>query len=347
MHRKLTFVTLIALFFLASVSAFGQEVKGMIKNRTGDMLIVTNDQGDVTVVLTDNTVTRDKTGLFGLGKEKMADVVLIPGLKVDVDGEPNEQGQIVAKTITVDGDDLETSQMIQAGINPTAKQVEANIEAIDVNRRAIEANRQSSSANAAEIEALKAQIEALKAGIAEHKQNTANHEQKITETIKVVHATTDRFMSLADYEVKAEATVKFTFGSSSLSEESAGALKKLAETATGLKGYVIEVTGHADSTGHDAINTKLSEDRAKAVIAYLIQQAGVPVRHIVAPGAMGEYAPVATNETAAGRAENRRHGPGAGQLFRGRWQRYDVDGDQSCPRLRGVSPRGRQWQPDH
>ena len=136
-------------------------------------------------------------------------MVLIPGLKVDVDGESNGQGQFVAETITVDGDDLETAEMIQAGINPTARQVEANIEAIDVNRRAIEVNRQSSSTNAAEIEALKAQVEALKAGIAEHKQNTANHEQKITETIKVVHETTDRFMSLADYDVKAEATVNF------------------------------------------------------------------------------------------------------------------------------------------
>ena len=46
---------------------------------------------------------------------------------------------------------------------------------------------------------------------------------------------------------------------------------------------------HADSTGSAAINTKLSEDRAKAVIAYLMQQGGVPVRYIVAPGAMGEY----------------------------------------------------------
>jgi flagellar motor protein MotB len=37
-----------------------------------------------------------------------------------------------------------------------------------------------------------------------------------------------------------------------------------------------------------------------------MQQGGVPVRHIVAPGAMGEYLPVASNETPAGRAENRR-----------------------------------------
>ena len=37
-----------------------------------------------------------------------------------------------------------------------------------------------------------------------------------------------------------------------------------------------------------------------------MQQGGLPVRHIVAPGSMGEYAPVASNETEAGRAENRR-----------------------------------------
>jgi outer membrane protein OmpA-like peptidoglycan-associated protein len=222
----------------------------------------------------------------------MAAVVLIPGLKVDVEGDSNEQGQFVAKTITVDGDDLETSEMIEAGINPTAKQVEANIEAIDVNRGAI-------AANAAEIAALKAQL-------AQYKQNSSNHEQNISQTIKVIHETTDRFMSLADYDVKEKATVKFAFGSSNLSKESESTIKTLVDSASGLKGYLIEVIGYADSTGRQAINTKLSEDRAKAVITYLIQQGGVPVRHIVAPGAMGEYGPVASNETASGRAENRR-----------------------------------------
>jgi len=295
-----------AFFSLASVSVFGAHVKGMINSRTGETFTVASDNGNVIVLLTDGTTTKDDTGLLGLGTDKMAAVVLIPGLKVDVEGETNGQGQFVAQTITVDGDDLETSEMIQAGVNPTAKQVEVNIENIDANRRAIEANRQSSSANAAEIAALKAQIEALKAGIDEHKQNSARHEQKITETIKVIHQTTDRFMSLADFDVKASHTVKFGFGSSSLSKEAEGELMTLAKSATGMKGYIIEVIGYTDSSGHDAINTKLSEDRARAVITYLMQQGGVPAWHIVAPGAMGEYAPVASNETASGRAENRR-----------------------------------------
>jgi outer membrane protein OmpA-like peptidoglycan-associated protein len=83
-------------------------------------------------------------------------------------------------------------------------------------------------------------------------------------------------------------------------------LKQLAETAKNLKGYIVEVTGYADSRGNAAVNTKLSENRAKAVITVLMQQGGVPVRHIVAPGAMGEYGSAAPNETTAGRAENRR-----------------------------------------
>jgi OmpA-OmpF porin, OOP family len=298
-NTKKTLINLIALFSLASVSVFGANVKGMINSRAGETFTVASDNGNVLVLLTDGTMTKDDTGLFGLGTEKLAAVVLIPGLKVSVDGEPDGQGQFVARTITVDGDDLETSEMIQAGINPTAKQVEANIEAIDANKRGI-------AANSAEIDALKAQVEALKASIAEHTQNSSMHQTKIAETIKVVHETTDRFMSLADYDVRGKATVRFAFASSTLSKESEGALKTVADTATGIKGYLIEVTGFADATGHDAINTKLSEDRAKAVIAYLIQQCGVPVRHIVAPGAMGEYGPAASNETAAGRAENRR-----------------------------------------
>ena len=54
------------------------------------------------------------------------------------------------------------------------------------------------------------------------------------------------------------------------------------------------------------MNEKLSEDRAKAVVRLLMQQGNIPIRHIVAPGAMGEYGAAASNETKEGRADNRR-----------------------------------------
>jgi outer membrane protein OmpA-like peptidoglycan-associated protein len=295
-----------ALLSLASASAFGASVKGMIMTRTGETLIVTTDQGNVTVVLTDSTRTKDDTGLFGLGTNTMSSVVLIPGLKVDVDGTSDDQGRVVAKTITVDGDDLETSEMIQAGLHPTAQQVAANVEVIAANKQNISANKQDISVNKQGISANREQIEAIKEQAAAHREVTAAHQQKIEANIKDIEENTNRFSALADYDVKAQATAKFGVGRSNISAEDQEELKTLAQTATALKGYIIEVTGYADSTGSAAINTKLSEARAKAVITFLMQQGGVPVRHIIAPGAMGEYGPTASNETAGGRAENRR-----------------------------------------
>lgn len=250
MQRKwMTIVTsVVALCVLTCASLFGAsddktKVKGMIISRTGETLTVKTTSGNVTVVLTDETKTKDNKGLMGLRKEYMADTVLIPGLKVDVDGVSDAQSRIVAKTITVDGDDLETAEMIQAGLHSTAQQVQEN---------------------------------------------------------------TDRFSKLGEYDVKAEATVSFAVSSFRVSAEDKKQLKKLAQTAIGLNGYLIEVKGFADSSGDAIMNEKLSEDRAEAVVGYLVQQCDVPVHRIVAPGALGEYKPAASNESKEGRAQNRR-----------------------------------------
>jgi OOP family OmpA-OmpF porin len=295
MNRKTIVVSLMALFFLVSVFAFGDDktkVKGMIIARTGETLIVSSGGANTTVVLTDDTTTKDDKGLFGLDKQHLSSVVLIPGLKVEVEGTSDGQGRVVAKTITTDGDDLETAEMIQAGLHPTAEQVTAN-------RQAIETNQQNIGAN-------KMQLAGQQQSIETNQQNIAAHQQQIAENIKDIEENTDRFTALSEYDVKGEATVNFNVGSSNVSAKDQEELKKLAQTATGLTGYIIEVMGYTDSSGSAAMNTKLSEDRAQAVINYLVQQGNVPVRHIVAPGAMGEYQPAATNETKAGRAENRR-----------------------------------------
>jgi len=295
MQRKTIAVSLTALFLLASVFAFAgdkAEVKGMIIARTGETLIVKSGEGTTTVVLTADTTTKDDKGLFGLDKQQMGDVVLIPGVKVDVDGASDEQGRVVAKTITVDGDDLESAEMIQAGLHPTAEQVAANVQNLEAHR--------------GQLASHDVQLAAQRENIETNQQNIAANKQRIEKNINDIEENTNRFTALAEYDVKGEATVKFNVGKSDISATDQETLKQLAQTATGLTGYIVEVTGYADATGSAAINTKLSEDRAKAVITFLMQQGNVPIRHIVAPGAMGEYGAAAPNETKAGRAENRR-----------------------------------------
>jgi OmpA-OmpF porin, OOP family len=269
------------------------EVKGFITSRTGETLGVRSDEGrNVTVVLTVDTRTKDDTGLFGLSSDEKADTVLIPGLKLHAEGVSDDRGRIVAKTITVDGDDLETSEMIQAGLNPTAEQVAANM-------KAIEANQESTQKNAQDIAE-------MKKSIAVYDQKVASNKSQVDQDIKTCEQLTQRFESLGEYDVTGRATVKFPVGSSDISSEDQEQLKQLAQNAVLHTGYLIEVVGYADASGDAKMNEQLSEDRAKAVVSKLIQEGGVPVHRVVAPGAMGEYAPVASNETSAGRAENRR-----------------------------------------
>jgi OOP family OmpA-OmpF porin len=297
MNRKIFVKSLMALLLLAAVSGFAQDmkatVKGIIIARTGETLIVTTPTGEkTTVVLTDDTKTKDNRGLLGVRKQTLSNVVLIPGLKVKVDGTTDGQGRVVAKTISTDGDDLETAQMIEAGLHPTAEQVEANVQSIQTNKQDIATNKKATEQNASDISSTQ--------------QNVAANKQQIDANMKEIDEHTQRFNALAEYDTKGQATVNFAVGSAKLSAKGQQDLKALAGQAKGLTGYIVEVVGYTDSTGNAAMNTKLSEQRAQAVVTFLMQQGGVPVRHIIAPGAMGEYGSVATNETAKGRAENRR-----------------------------------------
>jgi len=83
--------------------------------------------------------------------------------------------------------------------------------------------------------------------------------------------------------------------------------KKPRSVSIVLKEYnqtLIDVTGHTDSTGSDQYNLELSQKRAQSVAAYLIGQ-GIESVRFYSRGA-GESQPIATNDTAAGREQNRR-----------------------------------------
>lgn len=86
-----------------------------------------------------------------------------------------------------------------------------------------------------------------------------------------------------------------------------GAREKLARVSgiiAGHPGLRLEIEGHTDSVGGDEYNQRLSEQRAAAVRDYLVRQ-GLSMNSVTARG-FGKTMPVASNETAAGRQQNRR-----------------------------------------
>ena len=98
--------------------------------------------------------------------------------------------------------------------------------------------------------------------------------------------------------------ILFAFSSYTLGAAASSNLDKLATILKEYPDTDIEVQGHTDSRGTDEYNMGLSEKRAGAVATYL-RGKGIPSNRIRTKG-FGESAPVATNDTEEGRAQNRR-----------------------------------------
>jgi len=100
------------------------------------------------------------------------------------------------------------------------------------------------------------------------------------------------------------ADVLFDFDKAVIKPEGKSKLDDLSNKIRGVNLEVVIAIGHADSIGTDAYNQKLSVRRAESVKAYLVSK-GVEPNRIYTEG-KGEKQPVATNQTAEGRAKNRR-----------------------------------------
>ena len=98
--------------------------------------------------------------------------------------------------------------------------------------------------------------------------------------------------------------ITFAFNDASLQSQFYPVLDDVARTLTEYNQTVVEVAGHTDSVGSDAYNQELSVRRANSVAAYL-QSRGVMQQRLITVGA-GESRPVASNDSEAGRAQNRR-----------------------------------------
>jgi outer membrane protein OmpA-like peptidoglycan-associated protein len=126
-------------------------------------------------------------------------------------------------------------------------------------------------------------------------------------TIIVADATIDQGKLAADLGSQCHLAltgVLFDFDKATLKPESDAVLQQVGGLMSRNGGLRLEVQGHTDAVGSDAYNQPLSEARARSVVVWLTQR-GVAANRLTARG-YGKTRPIASNDTDAGRAQNRR-----------------------------------------
>jgi OmpA-OmpF porin, OOP family len=99
--------------------------------------------------------------------------------------------------------------------------------------------------------------------------------------------------------------ILFDTGTATIKPESAGALAVIGDVLKTDRALKIEIQGHTDNVGAPAANLKLSQDRAAAVKAYLVANAGIAAVRLTTAG-LGDTKPIGDNKTEEGSAQNRR-----------------------------------------
>lgn len=111
--------------------------------------------------------------------------------------------------------------------------------------------------------------------------------------------------NLDNYKPLADISVTFAFDKSILTASDRKQLDDFATSLTDARGYILTVTGGTDSVGDASYNYQLSQRRADAVVNYLSAKYNIPPHKFYLVG-IGKDQEVASNQTAAGRAKNRR-----------------------------------------
>lgn len=267
------------------------KIKGVVVSKKEDKIIIRDSMGVQTpVIVTKSTSIKTKGGLF-----KSSDSVvfeqIVRGLNLEVEGIGDGEN-LIANKIRFEKDDFQTALAIDSRVTPTEEKISQTEERVSQ----IEQNAQKLSS---QIDELAAISNAARGG-AKAAQETADA------AVQGVNATNARITALDDYVVQSTATVYFKVGSAVLTPEAKATLDQIAQTAAGLKGYIIEVTGFASSDGDTQKNKILSQRRAQAVIDYLVEKHNIPLRRIGQSYGFGELQPVTDNSTPQGRAQNRR-----------------------------------------
>jgi outer membrane protein OmpA-like peptidoglycan-associated protein len=270
-----------------------QKLQGVVSTRENDSFKMRDPSGAETIVILTPYTKVSTHGKWG-GKDKYPVTYLIRGLRVQVKGVGDANGNLVAESVRFNEKDLRSAQAVEE-TNELAEENAARI------KEAEEANRRL----AAQVEETTA-IAKMAAAKAEAAQATAN------QAFRDAAMANNRINGLDSYDLIKTIPVLFATGSSVLSPSARAGIDEAAAWAKAEKekgntnGWLVQVVGFADTTGNTVRNRNLSARRAKAVIDYLVLKYDMDLRRLVQPYGYGESKPIASNKTAAGRAQNRR-----------------------------------------
>jgi len=131
-------------------------------------------------------------------------------------------------------------------------------------------------------------------------------DQRFSEQAAATQELRGRMGELDQYNVKGTTNVNFDTGKAALSPQAKYDLCATATAAQGMDNALLLVVGYTDSTGNQEFNQQLSEKRARSVVNHLQQVCGWKPYRMLTPTGMAEADPVASNDTAEGKAQNRR-----------------------------------------
>jgi len=146
---------------------------------------------------------------------------------------------------------------------------------------------------------------AERAALVQRLEAQARVKQQFEQVEKIFSSYEARVFREGDTIILRMVGLNFDSGASQLKPENFPLLAKVEKAIDVFPRSELIIEGHTDSHGGDDLNQKLSQERAESVQQYMINAMRIPTYRLIATG-YGETRPVASNETEAGRARNRR-----------------------------------------
>ena len=194
--------------------------------------------------------------------------------------------------------DMADSQASAAAALADARAKAADAQSETAKAKSDMADSQASAATA--VAAAQAAAEQSRLAAQQAEADKVAMRTRLSEQLNSVLQTRDSARGL----IVSMSDVLFDTGKYSLKPGAREKLSKVAGILLAYPGLNIEVGGYTDNVGRDQMNQQLSENRAGSVRDYLVQQ-GVATNSVTSRG-FGNTLPVATNDNAAGRQQNRR-----------------------------------------